>query len=67
MAGNFTAFLPLEGLPFPGCVNVNHVKLLTALAAVPAVAIILNALSQLVRALRPDGIYLIYRFLVSAS
>ena len=66
MAGNLTA-LPLEGLSFPGRVNVSYLKLLAALAAVPAVAIILNVLNQLVCSLPPGGIYLTCRLLVSAS
>ena len=67
MAGNLTALLPLEGLSFLGRQNISYVKLLAALGAVPAVAIILNVLSQLVRALPLDVIYPTYRFIVSAT
>jgi hypothetical protein len=51
MAGNLTAILPLEDLSFPGLADVSYVKLLAALAAFPAVVILLNVLSQLVCAL----------------
>ena len=68
MAGNLTALLPLGGFAMiPGHVHVSYVKLLAAFAAVPAVAIILNVLSQLVRAFRPGGIYLTRHLSVSAS
>lgn len=52
MAGNLTTILPLEDLSFPGLADVGYVKLLAALAAFPAVVIILNALGQLVQAFR---------------
>ena len=67
MAGDSTAFLPSGGLVIPSHVHVSYFKLLAAFAAVPAVAIILNVISQLVRAFRPGGIYLTCRILVSAS
>ena len=54
MAGNLTAILPLDDLSFPGLAGVSYVKLLAALAALPAVVIILNVLSQLVRAFCPN-------------
>lgn len=50
MAGNLTAILPFEDLSFPGLADISNVKLLAALAAFPAVVIILNVLGQLVRA-----------------
>lgn len=53
MAGNLTAILPLEDLSFPGLAGVSYVKLLAALAAFPAVVVILNVLSQLVRVFHP--------------
>jgi hypothetical protein len=64
------AILPLEDLSFPGLADVSYVKLLAALAAFPAVVIILNVLSQLVCVLRLPrfgGIYLTCCLLASAS
>ena len=67
MAGNLTTIFPLEDLSFPGLADLSYVKLLAALAAFPAVAIILNVLSQLVCALRLGGIYLTCCLLVPTS
>jgi hypothetical protein len=51
MAGNLTAIFPLEDLSFPALTDVSYVNLLAALAAFPALVIVLNVLSQLVCAL----------------
>ena len=69
MAVNLTAIFPLEDLSLPGLVDVSHVKLLAALAAFPAMVVILHVLSQLVRVFRPShlGVYLTRCLLVSAS
>ena len=48
MAGNLTAILPLEDFSFSGLADVSYLTLFAALVAFPAVAIILNVLSQLV-------------------
>ena len=56
MAGNLTAILPLEDLPFPGLANVNYIKLLALLAAFPAVVVILNVLGQRVRVSGPTRV-----------
>ena len=41
----------MKDLSFPGLANISYIKFLAVLAAFPAAVIILNVLSQLVRAL----------------